>query len=315
MDIYTRIKNTGIIPVVTVRDAKSALSLAKALKEGGISSAEFTFRTDAAQEAIETVTKELPDMLVGAGTVLSISQVDRAVAAGASFIVSPGINPEVVEYCISKDIPIFPGVNTASEIDLAYRLGLSVVKYFPSETTGGIANIKALAAPFPMMRFIPTGGINISNLNNYLSFNKVLACGGSWMVGGDLSYEEVRDTAKKAIDTMLNFSFAHVGINEKTEEDAIDLTKLFCNAFSLEYIMKVPSLFAGEPLEIMKNGGRGDHGHLGFYTNNVERAIYHLSARGFTFDENTARIDENGNRTFIYFEGSFGGFAVHITER
>jgi len=315
MDIIKRIHDIGIIPVVTVKDAESALEMSKALAEGGISIAEFTFRTDAAVSAIRLVSKELPNMLVGAGTVLSIDQVKSASDAGASFMVSPGINQEVVEYCLDNEIPIFPGVSTASEIDLASRLGLSVVKYFPAETTGGLANIKALSAPFPKMKFIPTGGINLNNLNSYLAFNKILACGGSWMVGTNLSYDEIRDAAKKAVDTMLDFGFAHIGINEKTEDDADKLTRFFCDAFSLEYIMKVPSIFAGLPIEVMKNGGRGENGHIGFFTNNVERAVYHLEARGYEFNQTTARIDDNNNRTFIYFVGEYGGFAIHIVER
>jgi len=315
MDIYKKIKNIGIIPIATVKDADSALSLSEALSEGGLACAEFTFRTEAAEAAIRLVSEKLPNMLVGAGTVLITDQVDRAIDAGATFIVTPGINPEIVEYCMSKDIPIFPGVATASDIDLASRLGLSVVKFFPAETSGGLANLKALSAPFPKMKFVPTGGINTNNLNSYLTFDKILACGGSWMTSGNLSYDEIKNSAKKAIDTMLNFSFAHVGINEETEEAAHNTTSFFCDAFSLEYIMKVPSIFAGVPIEVMKNGGKGKSGHLGFYTNNVERAIYHLEARGYKFDANTARIDENNNRTFIYFEGEFGGFAVHLVER
>ena len=319
MSIYEQISKTGIIPVVTVKDAESALLLSKALLEGGLRCAEFTFRTEAAESAIKLVSKELPTMLIGAGTVLSTEQVDRAISAGASFIVSPGINEEVVRYCQSKDIVIFPGVATASEIDLATRLGLGVVKYFPAETSGGLANLKALSAPFPKMKFIPTGGVNANNLNNYLSFNKVLACGGSWMVSSDLvkgdNYTAVTETTKKAIDTMLNFSFAHLGINEQSESDADSLAKFFCDAFSLEYIMKVPSIFAGVPIEIMKNGGKGKNGHIGFYTNSVERAIYALEARGYTFDSSTARVDENNNRTFIYFDGEFGGFSIHLVER
>ncbi|MCL1830676.1 MAG: keto-hydroxyglutarate-aldolase/keto-deoxy-phosphogluconate aldolase, partial [Oscillospiraceae bacterium] len=206
-----------------------------------------------------------------------------------------------------------------SEIDIASRLGLTVVKFFPAETNGGLANIKALSAPFPNMKFIPTGGITLNNLNSYLGFGKILACGGSFMVSNDLiigdNYDGVVKTSKEAIDRMLGFSFAHIGINEQNENDADNLAKFFCDAFSLEYIMKVPSIFAGLPIEVMKNGGRGKNGHIAFYANNVERAIYHLEARGYTFDSSTARIDDNGNRTFIYFEGEYGGFAVHIVER
>ena len=176
----------GVVPVVVLENAKDALPLAKALTEGGLPCAEVTFRTDAAEESIRLICREYPDMLVGAGTVLTTGQVDRAVAAGAKFIVSPGFDPEVVDYCLEKDIPVFPGCVTPSEVAQAAKRGMKVVKFFPAEQAGGIAMIKAMAAPYTTMRFMPTGGISAKNLKDYLSFGKILCCGGSWMVKGDL---------------------------------------------------------------------------------------------------------------------------------
>ena len=167
----------GVVPVVVLENAKDALPLAKALTEGGLPCAEVTFRTDAAEESIRLICREYPDMLVGAGTVLTTGQVDRAVAAGAKFIVSPGFDPEVVDYCLEKDIPVFPGCVTPSEVAQAAKRGMKVVKFFPAEQAGGIAMIKAMAAPYTTMRFMPTGGISAKNLKDYLSFGKILCCG------------------------------------------------------------------------------------------------------------------------------------------
>ncbi len=319
MDIYQRLKRTGILPIITVNDPANALPLARALYDGGLTSAEFTFRTDAAEAAIRSVSKELPEMLIGAGTVLTIEQVDRALDAGAKFMVSPGLNPGIVEYCQKKNIPIFAGVSTASDIDLAVRLGLEVVKFFPAETTGGIANIKALAAPFPKMMFVPTGGVNAKNLNDYLAFDRTFSCGGSWMIDQKMieskDFEGIKRLAKEAVATMLDIQFAHIGINDSNEKDAELTAKFFCDAFSFEYIPLQPSIFSGKAIEVMKNGGRGKNGHIGFSTNNVERAIFHLEAKGYRFNQDTARINDKGDRTFIYFEGEVAGFAIHLLQR
>lgn len=189
--------------MVVLNDVKDASPLAKALCEGGLPCAEVTFRTEAAEESIRIMAEEYPDMFVGAGTVLTTGQVDRAVKAGAKFIVCPGFDPEVVDYCIGKDIPIFPGCVTPSEVAQAVKRGLKVVKFFPAEQFGGMSTIKALAAPYVGMRFMPTGGINAKNLESYLKSDKILACGGSWMVKGDLikagKFEEIKALTEEAV--------------------------------------------------------------------------------------------------------------------
>ena len=197
------IQGYGLVPVVVLNDAKDAVPLAKALTEGGLPVAEVTFRTAAAEESIRLMTEQFPDMLVGAGTVLTIDQVDRAVAAGAKFIVSPGFDPEIVDYCIGKGIPVYPGVVTPSELAQAVKRGLEVVKFFPAEQYGGVSTIKALAAPYPMMKFMPTGGVNLKNLKDYLDFGKIVACGGSWMVKGDMikagEFDKIREITAQAV--------------------------------------------------------------------------------------------------------------------
>lgn len=181
-----KIQETGIVPVVVLEDAKDAAPLAKALCDGGLPCAEVTFRTAAAEEAIRIMVKEFPQMLVGAGTVLTTEQVDRAVAAGAKFIVSPGLNPRIVKYCVEKGILIVPGCSNPSDVEQALENGLDVVKFFPAEQAGGLAMIKAMAAPYVGVKFMPTGGINAKNVKEYLAYDRILACGGSWMVKGDL---------------------------------------------------------------------------------------------------------------------------------
>ena len=194
----------GVVPVVVLKKAEDAIPLADALYAGGLSCAEVTFRTDAAEESIRLMSEKYPDMLVGAGTVLTIEQVDRAVAAGAKFIVSPGFDPEIVDYCLEKNIPVFPGCITPSEVAQAVKRGLKVIKFFPAEQAGGVAMIKAMGAPYGMVKFMPTGGISAKNLSEYLSCSNIVCCGGSWMVKGDLiaegKFDEITALTKEAVE-------------------------------------------------------------------------------------------------------------------
>lgn len=185
-DTLKEIGHTGIVPVVVLNKVADAVPLADALIKGGLPCAEVTFRTAAAEESIREIAKKFPVMFVGAGTVLTTEQVDRAIGAGAKFIVSPGFNPKVVEYCIKNNYPICPGIMTPTELEMALGFGLDVVKFFPAENAGGLKMIKAMSAPYTMMKFMPTGGINATNVRDYLACDKILACGGSWMVKGDL---------------------------------------------------------------------------------------------------------------------------------
>ena len=202
-EVLKQIEELGIVPVVVLNDAKDAEPLAKALCEGGLPCAEVTFRTDAAEESIRIMAEKFPDMLVGAGTVLTTEQVDRAVAAGAKFIVSPGLNPKVVKYCVEKGITITPGCANPSDVEQAIENGLDVVKFFPAEQAGGLAYIKAIAAPYVGMKFMPTGGLNPKNVRDYLACDKILACGGSWMVKGDLvkagKFDEIKSLTEEAV--------------------------------------------------------------------------------------------------------------------
>ena len=202
-EVLEQVAKLGVVPVVVLNDVKDAAPLAKALCEGGLPCAEVTFRTAAAEESIRIMSEQFPQMLVGAGTVLTSDQVDRAVAAGAKFIVSPGFDPEIVDYCLSKDILVLPGCITPSEVAQAVKRGLKIVKFFPAEQAGGIAMIKAMAAPYTMVKFMPTGGISAKNLADYLSCDKIIACGGSWMVKGDLikagEFDKIKELTAEAV--------------------------------------------------------------------------------------------------------------------
>lgn len=203
-EIADKIHEYGVVPVVVINDAKDAGTLADVLCEEGLPCAEVTFRTDAAKDAIRIMADAHPEMLVGAGTVLTVEQVEQAIAAGAQFIVSPGFDPEIVDYCISKNIAVFPGCVTPSEAAQAVKRGMKVVKFFPAQQFGGVSTVKALAAPYTMLKFMPTGGVNMENLESYLNCDKVIACGGSWMVKSELiesgQFDKIRQMTRQTVE-------------------------------------------------------------------------------------------------------------------
>lgn len=315
-DTLVKLSQIGIVPVVALNHIEDARPLAKALCDGGLPCAEVTFRTDCAEEAIRIMTTEFPQMFVGAGTVLTTEQVDRAVNAGAKFIVSPGLNPEVVKYCVDKNIPVTPGCANPSDIEQALALGLDVVKIFPAEAIGGLKLIKSMAAPYVNMKFMPTGGINAKNLNEYLAFDRIIACGGSWMVSGALvdagKFDEITALTKEAVKNMLGFRIKHIGINSADDAAATATANAFASLFGFEKNEAAGSYFCGEGVEVMKSQGKGTMGHIAVGCNSVDRAVYHLSSQGVEFDMDTAQYNEKGALKFIYLKGEFGGFAVHL---
>lgn len=316
--VLEQISKIGIVPVVKIDNAKDALPLAKALCAGGLPCAEVTFRTAAAAEAIEIMTKNFPDMCIGAGTVLNSEQVDAAVAAGAKFIVSPGLNPKTVQYCLSKGVPMTPGVSNPSEIEQAIELGLDVVKFFPAEQSGGLAKIKAMAAPYVNMKFMPTGGIGVNNLTSYLDYPQIIACGGSWMVPGDLinegAWDKIEALAREAVYTMLGFELAHVGVNAANEEDAMKAANRFAFLFGMSIKNGNSSVFAGKAMEVMKMPFKGTFGHIAIRTNYIERAVNYMNTvLGVEFEEPVR--DENGKYKAIYLKEEIGGFAVHLLQK
>ena len=315
-EILKEISRIGIVPVVKIDNAKDAVPLADALIKGGLPCAEVTFRTAAAEEAIALMTKEFPEMLVGAGTVLTTEQVDKAVNAGAKFIVTPGFNETVVKYCVERNIPITPGCPSTSDIEAALALGLDVVKFFPAENLGGINMIKALAAPYVGVKFMPTGGINAKNINSYLDCDKILACGGSWMVKDTLinegRFDEIEALTKEAVANMLGFKLSHLAINCEDEAKAKAVADMFTLCFNFSQREIPVSYFCTEEIEVMKFNGRGTMGHIAVKTNYMDKAVAYLERKGIALDYDSAKYDEKGNMNFIYLAEEFGGFAVHL---
>ncbi len=313
-----RIGELGIVPVVKIMTADNAVDLGRALVRGGLPIAEITFRTDAAEEAIKKLHKELPDLLLGAGTVLTIDQVKKAVTAGAEFIVAPGFNPEVVDYCIENNIPVVPGVNSPTQIEMALKRNLKVLKFFPAETSGGLPMLNSMAAPYGSLKFMPTGGINTGNINEYLSSDRVLACGGTWMVKPDMissgKFDEITKITKEAVLNMLGFELMHLGINEENESKAKSAADDFGSLFSFPVKEGASSIFAGNGFEIMKSKFLGKHGHIAIGTNSIERAIAYFKRNGVKTLPETAK-EKNGKMIAVYLDKEISGFAIHLLQK
>ena len=310
----------GLIPVIKIENADDAVPLAKALIDGGLPAAEITFRTSCAAEAIKNITEAYPEMLVGAGTVLTTEQVDAAIAAGSKFLVSPGLNPKVTAYCLSKGVPMLPGCSNPSDVEAALELGLDTVKFFPAEAAGGLKMLKAMAAPYGQLKFMPTGGINADNLLDYLKFNKIVACGGSFMVKDELvkekRWDEITELTRNAVKTMLGLEFIHMGINNENKEESEKAAKLFKLMFGLPLRETSKSIFAGEAFEFLNCPGPGVHGHIAIRTNFVDRAMAYFKRLGFEFDESSITYDEkSGKPKFVYFKDEIAGFAIHLLQK
>lgn len=317
--VLQQIYNIGIIPVIALEDAGKAVPLARALVAGGLPAAEITFRTAAAEQAIRNIYAEVPEILVGAGTVLTPDQLDRALGAGCKFIVSPGFNPELVKYGLSRGALMLPGTDSGGEMEQAMALGLDVVKFFPAEQSGGIAKIKALAGPYKKLMWMPTGGVTTNNMMDYLSFDQVVACGGTWMVRKELianeQWDEITRICREAVKVMLGFSLHHVGINCENATEAEHTAKALCDIFDLSYKPGNSSVFSGSTVECMKTSYLGAHGHVAIGTHNVDRAMFHLGLQGVEFDESTRKTDTGGKTTSIYLKNQFSGFAFHLVQK
>ncbi|MGD1819673.1 MAG: bifunctional 4-hydroxy-2-oxoglutarate aldolase/2-dehydro-3-deoxy-phosphogluconate aldolase [Pleomorphochaeta sp.] len=315
-ELKKKLHNIGIVPVVKLDDANKAVGLAKALLDGGINCAEVTFRTAAAEESIKNIVKVYPEMFVGAGTVTNVELAKKAVNAGAKFIVSPGFNEDTVGWCVANDIPIIPGVCTPSDIEKGLARGFDVLKFFPAEASGGINMLKNFAGPFPNLMFMPTGGINLTNLQDYAKTKNVLATGGSWMVKADLieneKWDTITDMCKAAMLELQGFEFAHIGIeDDKDSEKTISALQLFgldlkrgsSSSFVSNYIEVVPSLISAKK------------GHIGFKCNDIERAIEYLKDKGFTPKESSFKYNDNNQLKVCYFNEEVSGFALHLVRK
>ena len=320
LDLISKI---GIIPVIAIDDAAKAVPLARALVAGGLPAAEVTFRTAAAEDAIKAIAAEVPEMLLGAGTVITDEQADRALAAGCTFLVSPGFIPELTKYVIDKGGLMIPGTSTLGEMEQALRMGLEVLKFFPAEANGGVAFLKNCAGPHKNLKWMCTGGINAKNVNEYLGFNQITAVGGTWMFkgkdGSDLikteHWDEITRLCREAVNTMLGFEVRHVGMNCQTREEAAKTAQRFSALFGFPYKPGNSSDFSGIGVECNHYPKLGKLGHIAIGTNSVERAIYQLESMGVEFNYDEYVAVKNGKTIAIYLKEEFSGFAVHLVQK
>ena len=316
--VLEELEKIGVVPVIKIDDVEKAVPLGRALIAGGMPCAEVTFRTAQGEEAIRRMSAELPDLLVGAGTVLNVEQVDRAIKAGAKFIVSPGFNPVVVRRCVEKGIPVTPGCSTPSDMEAALELGLEAVKFFPAEQAGGLDYIKSVSAPYSSLKFMPTGGINTGNLAKYLAFDRIIACGGSWMVGADAinagDFAKITALCADAMKIVTGFSLAHIGINAANAEEAQAAAKQFELLFGFVPKDGNSSIFCASYLELMKSPYLGKNGHIAIGTASLPRAVAYLERKGVAFNKESEKFDAKGKRTAIYLKDEIAGFAVHLVQ-
>lgn len=315
MDIFLQLFQIGILPLASPTDPAQAVPLAQALQKGGLPALEVAFRTPAAAESLARIHRELPDFLLGAGTITTLEAAKLAVASGARFLVSPSLDPEVVRFAAAEGVPILPGVCTPAEVEQARRLGLTHLKFFPAAAGGGPAMLRALRGPYPEMRFLPTGGLSAENFPAYLAEGNVFACAGSWLVPGAAreagDFAQITALCEQAVDRMLNLRFAHLGINNPDEAAGRRVAALFAAFLHSEVDDKPASLFPCPQIESIKYPFRGKNGHIAFFCSNIERSVFHLRQRGVFVKEDSYESDAQGLRV-VYLAEEFGGFAIHL---
>ena len=317
MDVLKRLAQSGVVPVVVLEDAKDAVPTAKAMLAGGIDVMEITFRTAAAADSIKAVAQECPDMVVGAGTVVNLEQCKLAVECGAKFIVSPGYDEETVAWCCDNGIPVTPGCVTPTEIMMALKHGLKVLKFFPANVYGGLSAIKSLAGPCGGVKFIPTGGVNAQNLAEFISSPYIHAVGGSWICPkADIAagnFDKITALCKEARKTLLGFEVAHIGINTPDADASMDVCKAFNDAFDFNIKQGNSSNFASTGVEVMKTMFKGANGHIAIRTNKMIPAIAEMERRGYELDMDS--VKDKDNIKAVYFKNEIGGFAVHLLQK
>lgn len=318
MQILERLSNAGIVPVVVIEHQEDAVPTAQALLAGGIDVMEITFRTAAAKDSIAAVAKECPDMLVGAGTVITLEQCKAAVEAGAKFIVAPGYCDEVVSWCVENGIAVTPGCVTPTEIMAAMAHGLKVLKFFPANVYGGLTAMKSLSGPFGGIKFIPTGGVSAQNLAEYISAPFIHAVGGSWLCSkADISagnFAKITALCKEARRIALGFEVGHIGVNAADGDASMEVCRQLNSAFGFETKEGNSSNFASPSVEVMKSMYLGKNGHIAIRTNSIPRAAAELAKHGFAVDESTAKF-KGDKMTAVYLKQEFGGFAVHLLQK
>lgn len=311
---------TGIVPVINIEDPENAVPLAKALCAGGISLIEVTLRNDSSLESIERIRRAVPGITLIAGTIQSTGAVKEALAAGAAVMVAPAYQKETVEYCAESGIPIIPCCVTPTEIQQALDMDLKTLKFFPAKRCGGVAAIRDLAGPFRDVRFVPTGGIGMNGLPEYLSCDAVAAVGGSFVAKADLiasrRWDAIADVCRRCIELSLGFELAHIGLNAANKAEALDAAKALNERFPLGVREgSGKSSFLGTAVELMHTPYFGTHGHIGFRTNSAERAKAHFESRGIEIREDSIQYNAKGFIKSFYLKDEIGGFALHVMKK
>lgn len=318
-NIFDQIGEYGIVPLVTLDDAADAVPLARALVEGGIPIAEVTFRTAAGGESIKRMAKEVPEIMVGAGTVHDVDHAKETVDNGGKFIITPGFNREVVDWCVKNNVPVCPGTVVPSDLEEALGFGLRTVKFFPAGVYGGVATLKALQGPFAMLKFVPTGGVGLNNLQEFLDLPNVAAVGGSFVPPAKMVKEKdwagIAAECRKIMNLVMDFSVGHVGINAGTEENAAHVTNTIAKLFNVPVRDAGSAFFAGDLAEVLKVPFLGSNGHIAVDTRDLPRAMAMLKRNGAKFDEKDYMYDANGKLIGAYITEEIGGFAVHLRQR
>ncbi len=319
MNVMELISSIGILPVINITDITTARPLATALVRGGVPVIEVTLRNEESLNAIREILDEQPDMKVLAGTILSIEQAQSALDAGASGLVMPGYDDEIIDFAISKGVPIVPGCTDSADIQRGIKKGLSVFKFFPAELSGGIKTLKFLSGPFKSVKFLPTGGMYLSNIGEYLREKYIIACGGSYMATSEMiknrDFDLITENCKKAVDISLGFELAHIGINHDDESGAVSTAETVSSIFGFAPRYMNSAVFAGTAVEAVKHQGAGEKGHIGFYTNSIERALAYFEKKGIAIDEANIKRNANGKITCFYLKDEIAGFAFHVVER
>ena len=317
--IFETIAEYGVVPLVTLSDAADAVPLGRALVAGGIPIAEVTFRTEAGAESIRRMAAEVPDLIVGAGTVHDVEHARQTKEAGGKFVITPGFNPKVVDWCLSHDMPVCPGTVTPADLEQALEFGLKTVKFFPAEAYGGIKTLKALAGPYAMLKFVPTGGVGLNNLLDYLSLPNVAAAGGSFIPPGDLvkrqDWDGIAALGRRICAMIFDFTVGHVGINANEPKRAGEVTEAIEALFDTETRDTPLSFFTGKLAEVIKQPFVGEHGHVCVDTRDLPRALAMLRRKGVSFDEKSYAYDDKGRLMTVYLKDEIGGFAFHIRQR
>lgn len=317
-DVLQKVDDIGLLPVITIDKAQRAVPLAKALKDGGLPVMEVMFRSADSAECIKRITKEIPDFICGAGTILTVEQAHAAVESRAKFLVAPGFDPEVVAEASKLGVPMIPGCTNPTDFGRARKMGCKVIKFFPSIQYGGVKTMELIGGPFPDIRFVPTGDLLCDDAFEFLSFYKVAAAGGDYMLKYDDiyndRYEKIKDDTQKTVLTYLNFHIAHVGVNARSADEAGKFTRDFASIFNTQVHEGKNSFMAGALFEAMKTPYYYENGHIAVGTRDARRAYHYLKRRGYEFIEDTVTHDDKGRIICAYLKKPVAGFAVHLLQ-